>query len=174
MLLLQEWADPDNLRAVNCYSVLVRFFARDLTQLVIKRRTALKGSVIVIYEDCTLLTRRLLRTVKDTPNVESAWTQNGVVWAKPEGRNSKKVRFVLGDDISKKVEGSIHKARNNRSTPNDQTRRPLDNSSQQPIRPPRANRSTRNNTLDNLSSFGNATASPILDQAATSFNLEGG
>jgi hypothetical protein len=90
-------------------TMLVRFFARDLVQLILKTRTILKGSPFVVFEDMPVLSRRLLRSVKDNPKTESGWCQNGAIWAKPVGKFSQKLKFKLGDDVTRKLEIQIAK-----------------------------------------------------------------
>ena len=104
-------------------TMLVRFFARDLVQLILKTRTILKGSPFVIFEDMPVLSRRLLKTVKDNPKVEAAWCQNGAIWAKPKGKTTRKLKFKLGDDVTKKIVAQIANPSRN-----------------QPVRPPRTHR----------------------------------
>jgi hypothetical protein len=84
-------------------TILTRFFSRDLTQLVIKMRTILKGSDYVVYEDCSYLTKQLLREVKGHPSIESGWQANGgQVWGKLKN-GGRKVKFYLGDNLSMKI-----------------------------------------------------------------------
>jgi hypothetical protein len=83
-------------------TMLVRFFARDLVQMILKNRRMLKGSQIIIYEDCPLLNRKLQHTLQNNPDIESAWCGNGAVWAKPIG-HGKKVKFLIGEEINDKL-----------------------------------------------------------------------
>jgi hypothetical protein len=79
-------------------TLLVRFHARDLVQLILRNRTKLKGSQYVLFEDCTLKNRKLIRELKNHPKIDSAWSVNGTVWAKTEP-NGRKIKFTLGDNL---------------------------------------------------------------------------
>jgi hypothetical protein len=68
----------------NKQSMLARFHARDLVQLILKNKTKLKGTSVVVYEDSTYLNRQLLQAVKDHSKIDSGWTSNGAVWGKTE------------------------------------------------------------------------------------------
>ena len=82
----------------NKQSMLARFHARDLVQLILKNKTKLKGTSVVVYEDSTYLNRQLLQVVKDHPKIDSGWISNGAVWGKTEP-NGRKIKFTLGQDI---------------------------------------------------------------------------
>jgi hypothetical protein len=83
-------------------TMLTRFYSRDLAQLLQKNRTTLKGSPLVLFEDCSYLTKKLLREVKDHQGTESGWYSNCQVWGKPL-HGGKKMKFDLGDDITNKL-----------------------------------------------------------------------
>jgi hypothetical protein len=84
-------------------TILTRFFSRDLAQLVNKTRPILKASDQVVYEDCSYLTKQLLREVKNHPSIESGWQANsGQVWGKLRN-GGKKLKFYLGDNLSMKI-----------------------------------------------------------------------
>ena len=57
----------------------------------------------MVYEDCSYLTKQLVREVKGHPEIESGWQANGgQVWGKPKN-GGKKIKFDLGDDITMKI-----------------------------------------------------------------------
>jgi hypothetical protein len=82
--------------------MLFRCHSRDLIQVLLKNRFRLKGSEIVLYEDCTYHHRQLMQSLKDDPRVESSWIYNGAVWAKMAA-NSRIAKFTLLDDIQTKI-----------------------------------------------------------------------
>jgi hypothetical protein len=83
-------------------TMLTRFFSRDLAQLLQKNRTTLKGSPLVLFEDCSVLSKNLLREVKNHDGIESGWYYSGQVWGKPKS-GGKKVKFELQDNIAEKL-----------------------------------------------------------------------
>jgi hypothetical protein len=82
--------------------MLIRFFARGLTELIISKRRKLKGTKFVIHEDGTYLNMQLLLDVKDSSLIESAWQANGSIWGKTAD-GDKKIKFQLGDPIDDKI-----------------------------------------------------------------------
>ena len=57
----------------------------------------------MVYEDCSYLTKQLLREVKAHPEIESGWQANGgQVWGKQKN-GGRKTKFDLGDDITAKL-----------------------------------------------------------------------
>jgi hypothetical protein len=82
--------------------MLFRCHSRDLIQVLLKNRFRLKGSEIVLYEDCTYHHKQLMKTLKDDPRIESSWIYNGAVWAKMAA-NSRIAKFTLLDDIQTKI-----------------------------------------------------------------------
>jgi hypothetical protein len=63
-------------------TMLVRFFSRDLVSAIISKKSTLKGTGFVVFEDSTLINHKLLNALKLHPNIDSAWITNGTVWAK--------------------------------------------------------------------------------------------
>jgi hypothetical protein len=83
--------------------MLVRFHARDDVAQILHKRRILKGSPLVIYEDCTYQNRQLLKKLKNHPDVESAWTKNGQIWA-IKRNTDRKIKFNILDNIDTKLQ----------------------------------------------------------------------
>ncbi|ELU18756.1 hypothetical protein CAPTEDRAFT_218484 [Capitella teleta] len=62
--------------------LIVRFFTRDVRDLVIRARRQLKNKGITIHEDLTAANARLLRSLQESDDFEAAWTWGGKVYAK--------------------------------------------------------------------------------------------
>jgi predicted nucleotidyltransferase len=75
-------------------TMLVRLFERDLIDLLLSKKKLLKGSGQILFEDATLLDRKLINALNDHDNVESAWMSHGTIWAKGIAGGPKiKVKF---------------------------------------------------------------------------------
>ena len=83
-------------------TMLVRFFARDLAEDVMKNKRNLKGTGILIYEDTTWMNRQLITELKDRDDVDSVWLKNGTIWVRlePTGR---KFKISIADDVETKL-----------------------------------------------------------------------
>jgi hypothetical protein len=90
-------------------TLLVRFFRREIVDLLVKARKMLAGKGIVILEDTTYLNRTLINDLKKcTTMVENSWNAAGAVWAKLKNSDKKlkvsindNINFVLTDHLSK-------------------------------------------------------------------------
>ena len=88
--------------AKNKQTMLIRFFARDLVDDLVQRKSNLKGSGLILYDDQTQLNRILINTLKDRDDIDEVWTGNGNIWARPN-KNGKKYKMFIGDDIEQKL-----------------------------------------------------------------------
>jgi hypothetical protein len=79
-------------------TMLVRLFERDLVDQLLNKKKMLKGSGLVLYEDATLLDRRLINALNAHPNVDSAWINHGTIWAKGVD-GGQKLKVKLFDNI---------------------------------------------------------------------------
>jgi hypothetical protein len=79
-------------------TMLVRFYARDLTNLSVSKKSSLKGSDFILYEDATVKNRRLLNALKLMKKFESVWILNGCVWIKKTG--CEKQRVGIHDNLT--------------------------------------------------------------------------
>ena len=77
----------------NKQTLLVRFFERDYVDLVLGKKTILKDSTFVVFEDATMKNRKLVNKLNDHDKVHSAWITNGTVWAK---KNQEGEKFKVG------------------------------------------------------------------------------
>jgi hypothetical protein len=87
----------------NSQPMLVRCYSRDLVQTLLRNKSNLKGSDIMLHEDSTYLNRQHRLKLKDDPRVENSWLYNGSVWAKMTS-NGKIAKFSLDDDICTKIQ----------------------------------------------------------------------
>jgi hypothetical protein len=87
--------------------LLVKFFARDTVDYIMRQKTKLKGTNIQIYGDTTQKNRTLLHDLYVHPEIESSWSQSGKIWGKL--KTGKKMKFGICDDISKKIISSRNK-----------------------------------------------------------------
>jgi hypothetical protein len=80
-------------------TMLVRLYERDYVDLLLKKKSNLKGSTFVLYEDATFLDRKLINLLNDHPLVENAWMTHGTIWAKKVDGGDK-VKVTIKDDIN--------------------------------------------------------------------------
>jgi hypothetical protein len=71
--------------------VIVRFVNRKVKESVIKNRTKLKNTGVVVVEDLTDMNYKLFQRVKADPLCENAWTINGKVTMKTKSGRIVKV-----------------------------------------------------------------------------------
>ena len=83
--------------------VIVQFSsaARDRRDEALKRRKQLKGSKTVIYEDLTEMNSKLMKSVKNHPEIKNAWSHKGRVMGITKA--GKKIRFEHFEDITHKI-----------------------------------------------------------------------
>jgi hypothetical protein len=79
-------------------TMLIRFHARDSVDYVMRYKTNLKGSGIVLYEDTTWRNRKLINKIKRRADVDSAWCIGGTIWCKLH-KSPNKIKITLGDDL---------------------------------------------------------------------------
>jgi hypothetical protein len=79
-------------------TMLVRLFERDYIDLILTKRTMLKGSELVIYEDASYINRTLVTALKNDPRIHSAWIAYGRIWAKKTIKG-KKFKVTMHDDL---------------------------------------------------------------------------
>jgi hypothetical protein len=79
-------------------TMLVRFFERDYVDVVLGKKTTLKNSTFVLFEDATMKDRKLTNKLNDHDKVHSAWISNGTVWAK-KSQDGDKFKVSFHDDI---------------------------------------------------------------------------
>ena len=82
--------------------MLVRFFKRDLADLLVKSKKVLKEQNLVLHEDTTAINKRLINDLNKRTDVESAWCQRGVIWAKMK-EGGRKIRVGINYDINQKL-----------------------------------------------------------------------
>ena len=82
--------DPDKAD-----SIIVRCADVECCYKILTARRKLKGSGVSIFEDITHKNRALLNRVKNHPEIESAWTMKGTVWAKARGSGKKGTKFKV-------------------------------------------------------------------------------
>ena len=91
-------------------AIIVRFCSRKSRQLVMAKKSNLKGKSgyekVFINDDLTPLRQKLLGYVKNLPNIESAWTTGGSIIARkrsppglPAEKMPKPVRISSPDDL---------------------------------------------------------------------------
>lgn len=83
-------------------AMLIRFFARDRVDELVKIRRNLAGSKLVIQEDSTTWNRQLMDKLDQHGGIESSWLTRGKVFAKVK-MTGKKFSLDLFDDIDKKI-----------------------------------------------------------------------
>ena len=85
-------------------TILFRCFARDVVDYLLRNKTRLKNSNIMLFEDMSYKDRRLLHAIKErTLEVESAWYLAGKIWAKL--RTGKKIKISINDDLDEVLKG---------------------------------------------------------------------
>jgi hypothetical protein len=90
-----------NVNADGNQPLLVKFFARDTVDYIMRHKKRLKGSEIAIYGDTTQKNRQMLHELNARVDIENSWCQSGKVWAKLA--TGKKMKFTVGDDLQKKI-----------------------------------------------------------------------
>jgi hypothetical protein len=83
-------------------TILVRFFRREIVDYILRSKKMLKNTSFSMFEDATGINKRLLRELKDRPEVESAWIMGGKVWAKLHGRD-RKMKISINDNLDYKL-----------------------------------------------------------------------
>jgi predicted nucleotidyltransferase len=58
----------------------------------------LKGSGLILYEDATLLDRKLINALNNHDNVETAWMSHGTIWARGIAGGAK-IKVKIFDNI---------------------------------------------------------------------------
>ena len=73
---------------------------RDFVDLVLNKKTTLKGTDLVIYEEGSYRNRSLVTALKKDTRIHSAWLAYGFVWAKRTPKGQKfKVHFQDNLDL---------------------------------------------------------------------------
>jgi hypothetical protein len=83
-------------------TMLVRFFKRDLTDHLLRKKKILKNSGFVVFEDTTWVNRRLINALNNRAEVEKAWCIGGSVWVKLKN-NDKKLKVGINDNLDEIV-----------------------------------------------------------------------
>jgi hypothetical protein len=86
----------------NKQTMLVRFNARYLVDDLMARKSNLKNTGFIIYDDMTYLNRILLNKLKARDDIASVWVGNGNIWARPHA-DGPIFKMQVGDDIEKKL-----------------------------------------------------------------------
>ena len=78
-------------------TLLVRFFSHDLANDCMKHARNLRGTGLIVYEDCPLLNRTLISNLKERDDVHAVWCANGTIWVRltPDG---KKFKISIADN----------------------------------------------------------------------------
>jgi hypothetical protein len=85
-------------------TIIMRFFARDVVDYLLRNKTRLKNSNIMLFEDMSYKDRTLLHALKErTLEVESAWYLAGKIWAKL--RSGRKIHVTIIDDLNTVLRG---------------------------------------------------------------------
>jgi hypothetical protein len=79
-------------------NILVRFFRREIVDIILTNKRMLKGESMSLFQDTTRRNRTLIWNLSQRAEVESAWSQSGSVWAKLHS-NPKKIRVKITDNI---------------------------------------------------------------------------
>lgn len=75
-------------------TIIVRFHQRDLRDTVIKSRSKLKNTGILVTDDLTHQNQKLLRKLHHDPKIERAWSWMGKILAIPKGaRRATQIRI---------------------------------------------------------------------------------
>ena len=77
----------------NIKPIIVRFFARDVKQTVLKNRSKLRGTGISIHEDLCKAMSQLLNRVSNHQGVKSAWAWNGNIFFSDEKGKVHKAQY---------------------------------------------------------------------------------
>ena len=89
--------DPDKHRAL-----IVKFCSYRVRKQVIASRRKLKGTKISIQEDLTAknqaLYRKVYKSVKVNPKVESAWTSDGRIFAQVKATGGKTTKIIISSE----------------------------------------------------------------------------
>ena len=90
-----------NTEATPSPMIIVKFLGREPRDAIMRARRSLKGSNYTIMEDLTAPNAELLRKLKDSPAIDSAWSWEGKVFALPRGADSLngKKKFDILDNI---------------------------------------------------------------------------
>jgi hypothetical protein len=80
-------------------SILAKFFRRDHVDLIMSLKKKLKGKDFLVYQDTTMLNRRLLNDLKDRPEVDSSWCAGGTAWCKLTA-GGHKMKVSINDNIN--------------------------------------------------------------------------
>ena len=78
--------------------MIVKFYARDLRDLIVTSRRQLKGTPISISEDLTRMNQQLVQQLSACPRVEQCWFWKGKVLGRLTGQK-KTITFDLYDSI---------------------------------------------------------------------------
>ena len=85
-------------------TILMRFFARDVVDYLLRNKTRLKDTNIMLFEDMSYKDRMLLHALKArTLEVESAWYLAGKIWAKL--RTGRKIQVNINDNLDDVLKG---------------------------------------------------------------------
>jgi hypothetical protein len=79
-------------------TILVRFFRREIVDIILNNKRMLKGETMSLTQDTTRRNRTLMWELSQRAEVESSWNQSGSVWAKLHS-NPNKVRVKITDNI---------------------------------------------------------------------------
>ena len=84
--------------------MIVRLFKREVRMNILKSRTTLKGSGLVVAEDLTVQNAQLLNRASRHERIHQAWSWNNKIWA--VGKNGNRIRVTLGCNIDELLNAS--------------------------------------------------------------------
>lgn len=85
--------------------IIAKFARRDVRDLVLRARKALKGTRISIKEDLTKDNQKLLHDLSTHEEISAAWSWNGKIFGKLVS-NNRTLNFTLGDNIDLRIQES--------------------------------------------------------------------